>query len=139
MKVVIDTSVWISALITKDSSAREILRLVFKEKLLPQISETLFIEYESVAKREKIQILTPLTREEQDELFSAYLSKCKWNDIYYTWRPNLQDENDNFLIELAVASGAETIITYNTKDFKNAELLFSHRIVTPEIFLKERS
>ncbi len=90
-------------------------------------------------KREKIQILTPLTREEQHELFSAYLSKCKWNDIYYTWRPSLQDENDKFLIELAVASGAETIITYNTKDFKNAELLFSHRIVTPEIFLKERS
>ncbi len=117
MKVVIDTSVWISALITKDSQARELLRLVFEKKLFPQMSEALLKEYESVMKRKKIQILTPLNRDEQDELFNAYLSVCRWNDIYYTWRPNLQDEGDNFLVELAVASGAKVILTNNIKDF----------------------
>ncbi len=59
MKVVIDTSVWISALIKKESSARELLRLVFQGKVSPQISEALFKEYESVMKRKKIQNLTP--------------------------------------------------------------------------------
>jgi len=42
MKIVIDTSVWISALITKDSKAREILKMVLKKELYPQISEALF-------------------------------------------------------------------------------------------------
>ena len=139
MKVVIDTSVWISALIKKESKAREILRLVFQNKLSPQISETLFKEYESVMKRKKIQTLSILTNNEQNELFNAYLSKCKWNDIYYTWRPNLKDENDNFLVELAVASGAKAIITYNLKDFRNAELVFNHTIATPEDFIKDIS
>jgi len=139
MKIVIDTSVWISALITKDSKAREVLRLVLQKELFPQISEALYIEYESVMKRKKIQNLTSLTIDEQKELFNAYLSTCKYNDIYYTWRPNLIDEGDNFLVELAVASGAEIILTYNIKDFKSSELTFSHKVITPEDFIKELS
>ena len=137
MKIVIDTSVWISALITKESDARKLLRLVFEKKVYPQISEALFREYEEVMKRKKIQNLTPLNLEEQTALFNAYLSTCRWNEIYYMWRPNLSDEDDNFVVELAVASGAEVIITYNLKDFKSAELSFSHKIVTPEIFIKD--
>jgi len=137
MKVVIDTSVWISALITKESSAREVLRLALEDKVHPQMSESLFHEYEAVMKRTKIQKLTPLTVEEQNTLFYAYLSSSKWNEIYYMWRPNLEDENDNFVVELAVASGAEYIITYNIKDFTNAELIFRHKVITPEQFIKD--
>ena len=57
--------------------------------------------------------------------------------IYYTWRPNLTDEGDNFLVELAVASGSRAIITYNLKDFSNAQLVFDHAITTPENFIEE--
>ena len=135
--MVIDTSVWISALIKKDSKARELLRLLFQDKIVPQISEPLFREYESVMKREKIQTLTALSKEEQFELLHAFLSKCQWNDIYYTWRPNLTDEGDNFLVELAVASDSRAIITYNLKDFSNAQLVFDHAITTPENFIEE--
>ena len=139
MKIVIDTSVWISALITKNSKARELFKLVFENRVFPQMSEPLFKEYESVMKRKKIQEVTPLNSSEQEELFNAYLSSCKWNDVYFMWRPNLKDEDDNFLVELAVASGAKAIVTYNIKDFKDSELLFEHRIITPEDFIKEIS
>jgi len=137
MKIVIDTSVWISALITKDSKAREIIKMVFKKELYPQMSEALFKEYESVMKRNKIQRLTPLGKEEQNELFNAYLSCCNWNEVYYSWRPNLKDEDDNFVVELAVASNSLFILTYNMKDFNDAELLFSHKVITPERFIEE--
>jgi len=137
MKIVIDTSVWISALITKDSKAREIIKMVFKKELYPQMSEALFKEYESVMKRNKIQRLTPLGKEEQNELFNAYLSCCNWNEVYYSWRPNLKDEDDNFVVELAVASNSLFILTYNMKDFNDAELLFSHKVITPEKFIEE--
>lgn len=137
MKIVIDTSVWISALIARESQARELLRLVFHNKVFPQMSEALFREYEDVMKRKKIQNLTPLGLTEQDELFEAYLSMCTFNEVYYMWRPNLKDESDNFVVELAVASGAEAIITYNIKDFKNAQLIFKHKVMTPENFIKE--
>jgi len=137
MKVVIDTSVWISALITKQSAARDVLRMVLKQKIFPQMNETLFLEYESVMRRRKIKERCPLSEEEVHTLFQSYLSQCTWNEIYYLFRPNLKDENDNFLIELAVASGSKIIVTYNPKDFDASQLTFDIRVVTPELLIKE--
>ncbi len=57
MNVVIDTNIWISALISKDGQSRDIIRLAFNDKILPQISTSLFLEYETVMKRNKIQNL----------------------------------------------------------------------------------
>jgi len=138
MNVVIDTNVWISALISKNGLAREIIRLALKGKISPQISTSLFIEYEAVMKREKIQNICSLTIEEQEELFQAFLSTCKWNEIFYLWRPNLKDINDDFLVELAVASNSEIIITDNIKDIISSELKFNFKVLTPEIFLKRK-
>lgn len=136
MKVVIDTNVWISALISKEGISREIIRLALRDKILPQISTTLFLEYEDVMKREKIQKLCSLILEEQNELFQAFLSTCSWNEIFYLWRPNLKDENDDFLIELAVASNSEVIITDNKSDIAMGELRFDFAVLTPQEFLE---
>lgn len=92
MKVVIDTSVWISSLISSDGSSREIIRLALKQKVLPQMGVSLFCEYEDVMKRAEIQQKTPLSSKEAEELFAAYLSYCRWSDIYFLWRPNVSDE-----------------------------------------------
>jgi len=136
MNVVIDTNIWISALISKDGVSREIIRQALKEDIFPQISTTLFLEYEAVMKREKIQNLCSLSVSEQEELFQAFLSTCKWNEIFYLWRPNLDDEGDNFLMELAVASNSKVIITDNIKDIEFGELKFDIEVLTPKIFLE---
>ena len=136
MNVVIDTNIWISALISKESFNRDIIRLALEEKIFPQISTTLFWEYEDVMRRDKIKSLYYLDEEEIKELFNAFLSTCSWNEIFYLWRPNLSDEGDNFLIELAVASNSEIIITNNIKDVKFGELNFDIEVLTSEEFLK---
>ena len=136
MNVVIDTNVWISALISKNGIAREIIRLALLDKISPQISTTLFLEYEAVMKRKKIINLCSLTTEEQEELFQAFLSTCKWNEIFYLWRPNLDDEGDDFLVELAVASNSKIIITDNKKDIESGELYFNFKVLTPQEFLE---
>ncbi len=136
MNVVIDTNVWISALISKDGFSRDIIRLALNNKISPQISTSLFLEYETVMKRQKIQDLSSLTPEEQNELFQAFLSTCKWNEIFYLWRPNLNDKDDDFLVELAVASNSKVIITDNKKDIDSGELKFNFDVFTPAEFLK---
>jgi len=131
MKVVIDTSVWISALLTRDGKAREVIRLALLGLIEPQMSEPLFLEYEAVMEREKIRTHCPLEPHEIDELYSTYLSMCRWNEIYYLWRPNLKDVNDDFLIELAVASHADAIVTGNRSDLLAGELRFGFEVLNP--------
>lgn len=136
-KIVIDTSVLISALIGKAGPAREIIRLSLSGQVKPLISTALFLEYEAVSNRRKIKELCPLTETEVNELLAAFFSVCEWVQIHYLWRPNLNDESDNFLIELAVAGNANSIITNNLKDLRNAELQFEGlKVLAPEEYLR---
>lgn len=136
IKIVVDTSVLISAIIGKTGPSREIIRNCLKQKYLPLMGNSLFAEYESVINRDNIIKLSPLTIAEIELLLASFMSISKWISIYYLWRPNLKDEADNHLIELALAGNASHIITNNIKDFRNSELLFPHlSIITPEAFL----
>ncbi|MCX7171415.1 MAG: PIN domain-containing protein [Proteobacteria bacterium] len=79
-----------------------------------------------------------MSAKERDELFDVFLSFCQWTRIYYTWRPNLPDEADNHLIELAVAGGADFIVSRNLRHLRQMELHFPQlRVASPAAFLKE--
>jgi putative PIN family toxin of toxin-antitoxin system len=136
-KIVVDTSVLVSALIGKKGASREVLRRCLKGEYEPQISNALFQEYEAVTSRRAIIERCPLTEREIRELLNAIYSVCTWTPVYYLWRPNLRDEGDNFLIELALAGNSEVIVTNNVKDLESAELNFEGlRILRPEQLLR---
>ena len=102
------------------------------------MGQALFTEYESLLERAVVWSRSLITREERETLWQAYLSVCRWVRVYYLWRPNLPDESDNHLIELAIAGGADYLLTYNIRDFARSELHFSHpKFKTPPQFLKE--
>ena len=103
----------------------------------PLMGTPLFLEYESVLQRDRIQELCPLFPDEVLQLLQAFLACSEWVSTYYTWRPNLRDEGDNHLIELAVAGNASFLVTQNVKDFQGAELLFpSFAVTRPEEFIR---
>ena len=140
INVVVDTSILISALIGSKGPSREILRKCLMGIYNPLISNALFTEYEDVSNRERIIKLCSISHEERRALLNAYYSQCHWVSIHYLWRPNIKDEGDNFLIELAVAGNAQYIITNNINDFKNPQLKFSTiKIVTPEQLLRGKN
>ncbi len=135
--IVIDTSVIISALIGKKGPGREVLRKSLLGEYTPLISNALFLEYEDVSKRKRVIDVCPLTGREVAELLNAFYSICDWVPIYYLWRPNIADEGDNFLIELALAGNATPIVTNNIRDLKSAELRFPElKIITPAKLLR---
>ena len=136
-KVVIDTSVMISALIGRRGASREVIRRCLTGKYQPLISNSLFQEYEDVSSRKQVREICPLRAEEIRDLLSAYYSVCTWVPIYYLWRPNLKDDSDNFLIELALAGNSRTIVTNNVKDLRAAELKFDElRVLKPQQLLR---
>ncbi len=81
-----------------------------------------------------------LTQRERSELLDIFLASCRWTRIYYGWRPNLHDEGDNQLVELAVAGGAEFIVTHNIRHLKHMELKFEGlALATPaQLLAKEQ-
>jgi putative PIN family toxin of toxin-antitoxin system len=137
IKIVVDTSVFISALISSKGSSREIIRRYLKGEYQPLMGNALFSEYESIIHRSETIAKCPLTTEEISVLLASFMSVSQWVYIYYLWRPNLKDKADNHLIELAVAANAQIIATRNVKDFQNAELLFPNlSILTPEEIIR---
>jgi putative PIN family toxin of toxin-antitoxin system len=126
MKVVVDTNIVVSAIMSPDGAARRILRLCFNGLLTPIIGNALFAEYEDVCSREQLFSKSLIDQATRNELVDALVASCEWIPIYYLWRPNLRDEADNHLVELAIGGGAVAIITSNKKDFANSQLAFPH-------------
>jgi len=137
VKLALDTNVVVAALQPGSQSSRRVLRWCFQRLLIPQLSNTLFLEHEEITQRQEIMRTCRFTEHEAEEFIDALVSVSDWVEIYYGWRPTLQDEGDNYLIELAVASGAEYIVTRNTRDLNRNELTFDQfSIVTPSDFVK---
>lgn len=137
MKVVIDTNVFIGACLGQGACSY-VIAACLEEKLIPLMGVALLTEYEDILSRTDIFIRSRLDYAERDELLDIFLSVCRWTRIYHGCRPNLPDEGGNHLVELAVAGGAEYIVTCNLRDVSRMELLFPGlKIVLPETLLKE--
>ena len=133
-----DTSVIIGAMLSAKGANRQVLRACFEGRVKPVIGEPLFLEYEDVLSRTSLMANSPLSAVERRKLIEAFFSVCDWVDVYFGWRPNLPDEGDNHLMELAVAAGASWIVTNNIADFERAELRFPQiRVARPVEFVKE--
>jgi putative PIN family toxin of toxin-antitoxin system len=136
-RVVVDSNVLVASMISRRGENRAALRACLEGRVQPLIGEALFLEYEDVLGRPALFRRSPLSRSERRELFEAFLSVCEWVEVYFGWRPNLPDEGDNHVIELAVAGGAASIVTNNVSDFLRAELKFPQiHIVRPRDFVR---
>jgi len=134
LQVVIDTSVIISAMRSKrGASHRLLLGLGANPRWQINLSTTLMLEYEAKA-REHGHALG--YTDAQLDVFLDYICKAaQERPIHFRWRPFLRDPGDDFVLELAVAAGADYIITYNTRDFAGANQ-FGVKIVTRKEFLQ---
>ena len=137
MRVVIDTNVFVGACLGT-GAANQTVAACLRGHCKPLMGAALFTEYEAVMGRSELFPRCRLNPQERSDLFDIFLAVCEWTRVYYIWRPNLPDEADNHLIELAVAGGADLVVTRNLRDVRSGELNFpSLRIISPEAFLKE--
>lgn len=136
-KIVIDTCVLVSALKSVGGMSRLLLHECLAGHYEPLVGTALFTEYEALMGRKELFSDCPLSLAERDSLLDALMSVSRWVHVYYLWRPNLKDEDDNHVLELAVAGNADAIVTHNLRDFKNADLVFSEiDILSPKQFLR---
>lgn len=138
MLITLDTNIIYQALKSNAGSSYWILQQVRLGKIQVALSVPVFHEYQDVLTREKSlkDFGLQLADVEKVLRFIAYIGRTF--NIFFLFRPNLKDEKDNMLVELAITSQSDYLVTSNIKDFKNAELKFDQlNIITPNEFLKK--
>ena len=130
---VIDTNILVSALMSNRGVSYKILSLMPTGKFEFHLSVPLVCEYESVLKRSELKLTW--TMDEIDELLDIICLLGVKHEIWYLWRPFLQDAGDEFVAEVAVTAQAKAIVTQNVRDFKGMEK-FGIKVLTPKEFLQ---
>ncbi|MFO1292355.1 MAG: PIN domain-containing protein [Rubrivivax sp.] len=136
-RCVIDTNVFVGACLGT-GAALQVIAACLRGRALPVMGTALLAEYEDVLSRADLFAGCRLSAAERDELLDIFLAACEWIRVYFGWRPNLPDEADHHLVELAVAGRASVIVSRNLRDLAPAELVFSGlRCMAPETFVQE--
>jgi putative PIN family toxin of toxin-antitoxin system len=133
-QVVIDTNVLLAALRSNRGASYRLLSLVGDDRWQLNLSVPLLLEYEDVLKR--LNAGLNLTPADIDAILDFLCVAANLREIFYLWRPLLPDPKDDFILELAVESGSDFIITFNVKDFTGIEK-FGLAAVTPRQFLQQ--
>lgn len=134
VKIVIDTNVLVAALRSKRGASSLLMRLVGTGKFETNVSVPIVFEYEEVGKRTAQEVGLPV--EAVDAIVDYLCQVSVHREIHFLWRPYLRDMDDDFVLELAVESQCDAIVTYNKRDFEGIDL-FGLRAITPKEFLEE--
>jgi putative PIN family toxin of toxin-antitoxin system len=136
-RVVLDTSVLVSALRTRLGTGNSILRLVAERRLLMLATPPLFLEYEDVLKRPEHRLAHGLSPVAIDEFLAELAALIEPVETHFQWRPQSRDPNDEMVLEAAINGRAEALVTYNTKDFIGPAARFRIAVLTPAEVLRK--
>lgn len=144
LKIVVDTHVLIGAMLAPERAERSASRAVLRRCLLgldtPLLGAALFTEMRDVPARETLFARAPLSASERALLFEDFCHSAQWVRPYFLWRPDLPDEADNHVLELALGGGAAVLVTRNVRDFVRGELRTPGvRVLSPAAYLAERA
>ena len=134
MRIVLDTSVLVAAARSRNGASYQLVSMLPTPRFDFALTIALYTEWQAV-----------LTRPEHtpsgvtvDGVFGylRYLaSLAHLQDVHFLWRPFLRDPDDDMVLECAVASGSQYIVTHNIKDFRRVPEL-KVQAITPSDFLK---
>jgi putative PIN family toxin of toxin-antitoxin system len=131
-QVVLDTNVVAAAMLSKHGASHRLLRLVGDRRWRLNLSVPLVLEYEQTLKR----VCTAPHVEERDieDVLGYLCDNANLRPIFFLWRPTLTDPGDHMVLELAIESRADFIVTFNRRDFGPAGQ-FGIQVLTPAEFL----
>jgi predicted nucleic acid-binding protein len=120
MRVVIDTSVLVAAVRSRQGASFAVVSSIPHPRFEPCLAVGLYTEWQEVLTRKEN---IPAGRSPDDaRRFLHYLaSQSHLQEIHFLWRPFLPDADDDMV--LAFAAGCRYIVTHNVRDFDGSERL----------------
>lgn len=129
----VDTNVLIAALRSSSGASYQILLAADRGDFQMAMSVPLLAEYDDVSARPDMGITIPASA--VDAIIRRIAMVAHRQQIYFLWRPILPDAKDDMVLEVAIASGATHIVTFNRKDFRLAAQ-FGITVLTPADFIR---
>jgi putative PIN family toxin of toxin-antitoxin system len=139
MRLVLDTSVIVSAFRSRSGASFRLLEMCRQGHHTILATPTLFFEYESVLLRKEHQAVHGLSLSEVDEALRGIASLVEAVKIDFQWKPQLRDAGDEFVLEAAINGKADIICTHNLRDFLPAATRFGLRVLSPASMIRLRS
>ncbi len=138
MRLVLDTSVIVSAFRSSRGASFELFGLIDRDRYTLLATAPLFLEYEAVLKRPEQCDVHKLSMAQLDDALDELASYIHEVRIAFDWRPQLRDSDDEMVLATAINGFADAIVTHNVGDFHPAARNFGISVVTPGRIIKER-
>jgi putative PIN family toxin of toxin-antitoxin system len=131
MLLVLDTDVVAAGVMSAAGASRYLLESIGLGAVRAAASVPLLLEYEAVLKRDETLQRAGASAADIDVVLDQLASVLVRVDIWYLWRPQLRDRDDDMVLEAAANAGATHIVTFNVEDFGAAPNRFGIETCRP--------
>ena len=122
MRMTLDTSVLVAAARSRNGASFKLVSMLPTPEIEIALTVPLYTEWQAVMTRP--ENLPPGATAEDARAFLRYLASiAHLQEVHFLWRPFSRDPDDDMIVECAVSSGCEYIVTHNAKDFRRVEEL----------------
>lgn len=132
--LILDTNVIVSSFRSSLGASFRMIELIGKGRFEIGLTAALVLEYESVCKR--MVGLSWLSNKDVDNLIEFLCHVGRKSIVHYHLRPVANDPGDDLVLEAAVASKSDWIVTYNVRDLSAAAASYGVETLTPSVALK---
>ena len=138
MRLVLDTSVIIAGFRSHAGASRHLLNLIPQQRFQLVASSALYLEYEDVLTRPEQIAVHGISPREVERFLIATSDFTEQVRVYFSYRPQLTDANDEMVLEAAINGRADVIVTHNVRDFLPSAHRFGIEVLTPGSIIKTR-
>lgn len=130
-----DTNVVVAALRSPSGASAALIRQVRAGKVQILMSVPLALEYEAICKRAEHILAAGISAQDANVFVTALVAMAEPVSLFYLWRPQLRDPDDEMVLEAAVNGQADAIVTFNLKDYIDISQRFNVQVLTPQEIL----
>jgi len=137
MLLVLDTDVVAAGVMSATGASRYLLESIGIGALRAAASVPLLLEYEAVLKRDETLRRAEASAADIDVVLDQLASVLMRVDIWYLWRPQLRDRDNDMVLETAANAGATHLVTFNLRDFGSVPMRFGIETCRPAEIARE--
>lgn len=126
--IVLDTNVLVAGLRSSAGASHTLLRAVGSVNFNLGLTAALVLEYENVLKRPG---MVPVSPADVDVLLNHFCQVGECRPVRYRLRPAAQDPGDDLVLEAAVATGSQLVITLNVRDMQEGARRYGIELLVP--------